>query len=54
MGGEGNPSDWIGIFIYNINKNEICYYFVCTRADSVFNYGTIKKHVEYNKQNEIF
>ena len=51
--GEGNPSDWIGIFIYNINRKEICYYFVCTRTDSLFNYGTIKKHIEYNKQNEI-
>ena len=47
--GEGNPSDWIGRFIYNIDEDEIYYYFVCTRANSLFDYGTMKEHIEYKK-----
>ena len=47
--GEGNPSDWIGRFIYSFNTNQICYYYVCTRSNSLLKYGQIIKHIEYKQ-----
>ena len=47
--GEGNPSDWIGRFVYSINTNQICYYYVCIRSDSLVKYGKIIRHIEYKQ-----
>lgn len=47
--GEGNPVDWIGRFIYNVNSDEIKYYFVCKRKKSFLNYGKITEEIEYKK-----
>ncbi len=47
--GEGNPKDLMGVFVYDIDEGETCRYFICTRSNSLFNYGLIKKSIEWNK-----
>lgn len=46
--GEGNPRDWIGSVSFNINRNEIDYYWVAKRKKGIAGYGKILQKIEYN------
>lgn len=45
--GEGNPKDWIGSVLFNIDRNEIDYYWVAKRKKGMVDYGKILEKKEY-------
>lgn len=44
--GEGNPKDWVGSVLFNINKNEIDYYWFVKRKKGIVDYGKILEKIE--------
>ncbi|MBD5435029.1 MAG: hypothetical protein HDR36_00685 [Treponema sp.] len=45
--GEGNPVDWIGRFIYDIELEEFNYYVIMKRSKGIFDYGKITSQNKY-------